>query len=788
MSGWLGWCGIAAMVVAALGLAMVRSARPAARWWTWLLVVVAAGLALGLPTPVAVVAPAVVASPVVGDLAAALPPTRYGTALLQAAAQAAPAAPGLVVPWVAGAPPPAGVLGATVQRPAAIGVSPADLRLHALGQAAVLRPLALQLVAPPLPAPAAATLQLRLGDAVVFVANVSLGAEPVVLPPFVPQQPGRHRVELRVDLGAHAIEAHGSLEVAPAPGVLVLEPSGTIAAALRAQGVAVTEATAWPMPRPAALQSLAAVVVGQPLPPAAQQDLVAAVLDGLGLWVLGPGLGAEAEPMRALLPVRPAPQPAAGDGPLAAGGAPGEPPPEPPPAEPPANPPPPREPPRGDTEGAELAKEPIEVDKHTIAMVLVVDRSGSMAEVLPNGRSKMSYAKTSALRTARALGAGDAVAVVTFGNKDAGVVVLPLTAATELAVVQAGIEGLAAAPEYTYLKGGLEQAYRLLATSRAAVKHIVVVSDGLFDLNEGTWLLHQAETQREQAKVSLSVISIVDGVGDSGFRLLAERLTAAGGGQFLPTQDVTSVPTFVVAEVTRALRRVGREPNRSDGAGPTAAAPPAPRPQPPAEPPAVPPSVPPPTPPPAARVVVRDLAPSPLLEPIPAGWPSLGAAIAGEATFDAQVWLVAGDAGWPLLAGANRGLGRVVVFAADLAGADGQEFRAAPSFPAWAAQWVQRVLPAVPRGELVSLLQHAAVVPPAPTPAELPALVALAADRDPRQFELAAPAPPALPPQLRRELLGTMPARAPWLLAGLVLLVWLERWLAARALRAGRGP
>ena len=58
-------------------------------------------------------------------------------------------------------------------------------------------------------------------------------------------------------------------------------------------------------------------------------------------------------------------------------------------------------PPAGDTTAAgPLSQQPIDVDKHTIAMVLVVDRSGSMGQVLANGRTKMSYAKSSALRTA----------------------------------------------------------------------------------------------------------------------------------------------------------------------------------------------------------------------------------------------------------------------------------------------------------------------------------------------------------------------------------------------------
>jgi len=198
------------------------------------------------------------------------------------------------------------------------------------------------------------------------------------------------------------------------------------------------------------------------------------------------------------------------------------------------------------------------VEGGSVCMVLVVDRSGSMGAVLPNGRTKMSYAKTSVLRAAQSLGDGDHVAIVTYGNKGQGRIELPMTAATDQVAVQSGVEELAHASEFTFLLGGLQVAEQLLRGTTAAVKQVVVITDGEFDTSEDIALRALARRMRREQNASLSVIAITDAFTGPGFRNLSEDLTRDGGGRFAPTDDPTTVPLFVVAEVARALRRVGR--------------------------------------------------------------------------------------------------------------------------------------------------------------------------------------------------------------------------------------
>ena len=180
-----------------------------------------------------------------------------------------------------------------------------------------------------------------------------------------------------------------------------------------------------------------------------------------------------------------------------------------------------------------MSKDTIEVDKHSIAMVLVIDRSGSMGTRLQNGLTKMSYAKASAWRTAQALDAGDRVGVVTFGDQLRGIIELPMTDETDQVVVKQGIERLTDRQEYTYLLSGLRAAHGMLTGERAAVKHVVVISDGEFNISQAPALRREAYLMRSQSKITVSIISIIDDQTDAGFKVQAQQIATDGGGAFL---------------------------------------------------------------------------------------------------------------------------------------------------------------------------------------------------------------------------------------------------------------
>jgi Mg-chelatase subunit ChlD len=680
-------------------------------------------------------------------------------ALARAALRAGPRREDSAVVWTApfrvGLVPDAPIVGASATVVPPLPFSPDALAIHFSSAPRERRPVVATFAVDGLAAVLTAEFSVT-GDGWSARARGEVGDGRRVEVEMLPAARGFARVEVVVEAAGRRVSAVGQFEVGEAPSVLVLEPSGAIARALRAQGIRALETASLP----AGWEGVDAVALGASLTVDEQRRLQRAVDDGLGLFVFGKGLQQDGEPLRDTLPVRVLPQPGAGQGPGS----------EAPVARDeltkPAPDRSPQDPDAGVRNDDPLVQPggPVEVDKHAIAMVLVVDRSASMGDRVLGGQTKMSYAKTSARETARALGEGDEVGLITFGNDDLARVELALTDATQFSLIEAGIAKLAHFHESTHLDSGLTLAREMLGRSKAAVRHVVVLTDG------GVWdqelVLRQRANAMRKDGLTLSMISIMDDSALATFQGMAERIAREGGGSFLPVRDPRKVPQLVSAEVVRALNRVGRKPKAGDGPGDQDVPPEPPRPDPMPEPEPEPPK---PAPVVDARVSIRAVAKSPLLEPTPAQWPELLAAIPAAARASAHVLLVAGDAGQPLLAFGNVGLGRVGAFAADLAGEAAGALRAEAEFPARLSQWVvavQRAAPAAPR--TASLV--ARVEPPAPTPVEVAALAAMSGSTPTALGEIRIP-----PPRTVFEHVSQAPDWSLAAIAAVLLLAWWER-------------
>ena len=235
--------------------------------------------------------------------------------------------------------------------------------------------------------------------------------------------------------------------------------------------------------------------------------------------------------------------------------------------------------------------------------------------------------------------------------------------------------------------------------------------------------------------------------------------------------------------MTRALSRVGRSPNLPGPPGDDAPPPEEPAPPPEPDEPEPEPQPEPPSPQPEAPVALPVVAveASKLLEPEPAEWPSLGAAVRCDAPLDSRVLLVVGDEGWPLLAFCNRGLGRVGAFTGELNGSGGRAFREARSFPAWLSQWLAATDAADAALDAEDLRDSGEITPPAPVPTDVDYLRALGGGATQPPASTAA-APAAV---VGSEAVGQAARFAFYLLPLVLLLACAERWLAARALRRG---
>lgn len=624
-------------------------------------------------------------------------------------------------------------------------IEPGDFEVRALAPWRVDRPAALELRATrELPPETRVVVTLRDAAGRLAEEREVDGGElrsPRELP-FALAVAGEHRVELEARVGATRVRAEGAIAVAPPPVVGVLgADAAVVVAALVAQGI-----DARAVEDLSSLEKLGVVVALGALDAEAQTRLVDFVDRGGGLLVSGAeGGGAlpqRGEPLFDWVPVEVLPQPEVAERTDGAAGPDGEPGPETRPPDPDPDEVPPTKPEEtgdaatGDvgTPGApDAGSQKVEVERRQVALVLVIDQSGSMSELVDGGFTRMDYAKRSAFDTARELAVGDLLGVVGFSGSATDVV--PLGPVPGLGELRRRLETLSPR-RTTRIHAGLARAAEWLDESTAPVRHAVIITDGErlgphpVDL-ERTQSLAQKLAQRG---VTVSVLHVSKPGDDVRFAPYS-RMAKLGRGAFHRTRDASQVPRLLIAEVRRVTGGgpgTGADDPSSDGTGEPATGPP-PQPDPPTDPP---PKDPPaevevePDPPPAVPDVVvlevRAVSDSQLVEPVPDdGYPTLSgmAAVAG-ARADAQVLLVAGERGLPLLAFANRGLGRIAAWTADWTGAWSADWRDEPQFPARLAQWVSYLLPAAVGAPPGAICADGRLTPAAPTRAEIAALEA----------------------------------------------------------------
>ncbi len=388
----------------------------------------------------------------------------------------------------------------------------------------------------------------------------------------------------------------------------------------------------------------------------------------------------------------------------------------------------------------------------------------------------MDFAKRAAVDAAKLLHRGDQVGVVSFGNRGKGRVVVPLTDVARWRDIRKAVSGLTHEFEETYAADALGKAIALLQRSSAPVKHVVVITDGeIMDTTDtGEFRALKAAARARQAGCTVSVIQVVPQDRPAGSEMVrsapAKRLSDAGGGILARGRSADVIPVVVSTEVRRTLERAEHGPNTPDKPKTDR------EPKKPAEPPTRKPDRPkPPEPAPKpGGMKVRAVSDSPLLLPTPdAGYPDLFGILPVRGRADAQVLLVAGAEGVPLLAFANRGLGRIGVWTADLLGGWGREWRQAEAFPAWLAQWVQHLAPALPASP-PEVLRELQLSPPAPLPQEVAALLDLTDGRVCQLSEYPQPEP-----RHRDRVFGLAPDHALFgLLALLILLLSEFLWRA----------
>ncbi len=177
-----------------------------------------------------------------------------------------------------------------------------------------------------------------------------------------------------------------------------------------------------------------------------------------------------------------------------------------------------------------------------LALVMVIDRSGSMDESGGTGRTKLDLAKEAVYQASLGLSQQDQIGLVVFDDEAQWVLDLqPLPSAVDIesALGSFGPGG------GTDIRPGLELAAEALAAADARVKHMILLTDGIAESNYDD-LVRRMNADR----VTISTFA----VGSNANPNLRE-VARNGGGRFYQVTRVEEIPQVFLQETVIAAGR-----------------------------------------------------------------------------------------------------------------------------------------------------------------------------------------------------------------------------------------
>lgn len=178
-----------------------------------------------------------------------------------------------------------------------------------------------------------------------------------------------------------------------------------------------------------------------------------------------------------------------------------------------------------------------EREKPSLAMVLVIDKSGSM------GGERIALAKEAARAAVELLGPRDAIGVVAFDGQPYWVV--ELRSASDRGAILDRISSIDASGG-TNMYPAMDRAYQSLLAANAKVKHCIVLADGQSAPADFEGLA----ADMAASQITVSTVAMGD---DAGTELLQE-VARIGQGRYYFCNDPQSVPQIFAKETMEASK------------------------------------------------------------------------------------------------------------------------------------------------------------------------------------------------------------------------------------------
>ncbi|MFW5693329.1 MAG: VWA domain-containing protein, partial [Thermoguttaceae bacterium] len=186
--------------------------------------------------------------------------------------------------------------------------------------------------------------------------------------------------------------------------------------------------------------------------------------------------------------------------------------------------------------------------KLSLAIVVVLDRSGSMAMTVPGGRSKMDLANLATAEVVDMLGPLDQFGCLAVDSVPHEIV--PLTDVAEAGPIRSKVLGIDSMGGGIYVYEGLKAAARMILPATSGTKHIILFSDAADSEEPGDYKRLVAELGK--AGVTISVVGL--GTERDVDAELLKDIARRGGGQCAFTNNAQELPRLFAQDVFLVAR------------------------------------------------------------------------------------------------------------------------------------------------------------------------------------------------------------------------------------------